>query len=122
FGILDDAPGWQRWLFTTLGLAVSVGILIWFRRRPSRGEHLLAAGLALILGGALGNVIDRVLWGHVIDFIYVHWREHYLPAFNAADAAVRLGAGLLILDTVLDVLGRRPRDATERPRERASDS
>ena len=72
FSLLDDAGGWQRWLFTALAVAVSTGILIWLRRLPAKGQGLLAAGLSLILGGALGNVIDRVLHGHVIDFIRVH--------------------------------------------------
>ncbi|HEY8521965.1 MAG TPA: signal peptidase II [Gammaproteobacteria bacterium] len=103
FSFLDDASGWQRWLFTGLGLAVSVGILVWLRRLPPRGQNLLAAGLALVLGGALGNVIDRVLWGHVIDFIHVHWGDAYFPAFNVADSAITVGAALLILDNLLDL-------------------
>ncbi|HEX6998947.1 MAG TPA: signal peptidase II [Gammaproteobacteria bacterium] len=103
FSFLEDASGWQRWLFTGLGLAVSVGILFWLRRLPARGQNLLAAGLACVLGGALGNVIDRVLWGHVIDFIHVHWGDAYFPAFNVADSAITVGAALLILDNLLDL-------------------
>jgi signal peptidase II len=103
FSFLDDAGGWQRWLFTGLAVAVSTGILIWLRRLPAKGQGLLAAGLALILGGALGNVIDRVLLGHVVDFIRVHWNEHYFPAFNVADSAISVGAALIILDTLLDL-------------------
>jgi len=102
FSFLSDASGWQRWLFTGLGLVVSAGILIWLRRLPQRGQHLLAAGLSFVLGGALGNVIDRVVWGHVIDFIRVHYEEHYFPAFNVADSAITVGAALLILDNLLD--------------------
>lgn len=99
---LGLGPDWQRWFFMGLGLCVSVGILIWLRRLPSRGQNLLAAGLSLVLGGALGNVIDRVLWGHVIDFIRVHYEQWYFPAFNLADSAITLGAVLLVLDNLLD--------------------
>jgi signal peptidase II len=102
FSMLSAAGGWQRWLFTVLGLAVSVGILVWLRRMPAKGQNLAAAGLALILGGALGNVIDRVLWGHVIDFIRVHYQQYYFPAFNVADSAITVGAALLILDNLLE--------------------
>jgi len=112
FSFLAGASGWQRWMFTGLGVAVSAAILVWLRRVPSSGRNLLAAGLALVLGGALGNVIDRVLWGHVIDFIRVHydpWRFDF-PAFNVADSAITVGAALLILDNLLD-LGRAAKKA-----------
>ena len=112
FSILSDAAGWQRWLFTGLGIAVSVGILFWLRRLPARGQHLLAAGLALVLGGALGNVIDRVLSGYVIDFVRVHYESHAFPAFNVADSAITVGAGLLILENLLEY--RRARAAKNR--------
>lgn len=102
FSFLDSAGGWQRWLFITLGICVSIAILIGLRRLPARGQHVLAAGLALVLGGALGNVIDRVLWGHVVDFIRVHYEDWYFPAFNVADSSITIGAALLILDTLLD--------------------
>jgi len=107
FSMLSDASGWQRWLFTAIGIAVSIGILVWIRRLPARGQSLLAAGLALVLGGALGNVIDRVLWGHVIDFIRVHWGEAAFPAFNVADSAITVGAAFLILDNVLEIIRER---------------
>jgi signal peptidase II len=94
-----------------LALLVSVGILIWFRRLAAKGHNLLAAGLSLVLAGALGNVLDRVLWGHVIDFIRVHYGQWYFPAFNVADSAITIGAALLILDNLLDY-GRRPRPAS----------
>jgi signal peptidase II len=103
FSFLDGAGGWQRWMFTGLALAVSAVILVWLRRLPE-GKNLLAAGLSLVLGGALGNVIDRVLWGHVIDFIRVHydpWSFDF-PAFNVADSAITVGAILLILENLLD--------------------
>ena len=102
FSLLSDASGWQRWMFIALGVGVSAGLLVWLRRMPVRGQHRLAAALALIMGGALGNVIDRVLWGHVIDFIRVHYEQWYFPAFNAADSAITVGAALLILDSLLN--------------------
>jgi signal peptidase II len=101
FSMLSDASGWQRWFFSVLAIGVSVGILIWLRRLPARGKSLLAAGLCLVMGGAIGNVIDRIRLGHVIDFIRVHYAEWYFPAFNVADSAITIGAGLLILDMIL---------------------
>jgi len=103
FSFLSNAGGWQRWVFVGLGVAVSAGILVWLRRLPPKGQSLLAAGLSLILGGALGNVIDRVLLGHVVDFIRVHWEDHYFPAFNVADTAISIGAALIILDNLLEL-------------------
>ena len=107
FSILSDASGWQRWFFTALGLAVSVGILVYLRRLPARGQGILAAGLAFVLGGALGNVIDRVVHGYVIDFVSVRYGGWSFPAFNVADSAITVGAALLILDMLLE--GRRAR-------------
>ena len=103
FSFLSNASGWQRWVFVGLGVAVSAGILVWLRRLPAKGQGILAAGLSLIVGGALGNVIDRVLHGHVIDFIRVHYREHYFPAFNVADSAITIGAALIVLDNLLEL-------------------
>ena len=100
FSFLSTAGGWQRWLFIGLGVVVSAAILFWLRRLPAKGQALLAAGLSLILGGALGNVIDRVLFGYVIDFIRVHYGEHYFPAFNVADSAITVGVALLIWDSL----------------------
>jgi signal peptidase II len=103
FSLLSDAGGWQRWFFITLGVVVSAGILYWLRRLPAKGQALLAAGLSLIVGGALGNVIDRVLLGHVIDFIRVHYDEYSFPSFNVADSAITIGAALVILDNLLEL-------------------
>jgi signal peptidase II len=103
FSFLSDADGWQRWLFIGLGVAVSAGILVWLRRLPAKGQGMLAAGLSLIVGGALGNVIDRVLHWHVIDFIRVHYGEHYFPAFNVADSAITIGAALIVLDNLIEL-------------------
>jgi signal peptidase II len=108
FSFLSDAAGWQRWLFTALGLSVSAAIVFWLRRLPARGQHRLAAGLALIVGGALGNVIDRALWGYVVDFIRVHYEDWYFPAFNVADSAITAGAALLILDHLIELGRARP--------------
>ena len=100
FSMFDGASGWQRWAFTALAAAVSVALVIWLKGLERRA-NLLAAGLALILGGALGNVLDRVRLGFVIDFLQVHWQQHYFPAFNVADSAITLGAGCLLLDLYL---------------------
>jgi signal peptidase II len=100
FSFLADAGGWQRWLFTGLGIVVSIVILFWLRRLPARGQSWLAIGLSLVMGGALGNVIDRVQYGYVIDFIHVHYEDAYFPAFNLADSAITVGAACLIIDAL----------------------
>ncbi|MGB5397638.1 MAG: signal peptidase II [Gammaproteobacteria bacterium] len=97
FSFLSDAGGWQRWFFTVLSVAISIVLIVWIKRLDS-DKRILAAGLALILGGAIGNVIDRILFGHVIDFIDVYYQSSHWPAFNIADSAITLGACLLILD------------------------
>jgi signal peptidase II len=108
FSFLAGAGGWQRWFFTLLALGVSVGIIVWLRGVHARAQAWLAAGLALILGGALGNVIDRLRHGYVIDFVHVHWQEHYFPAFNVADAAITVGAACVIIDALLETRRARP--------------
>ena len=100
FSFLDDAGGWQRWFLVTVSTVVSAIIGVWLFRIRST-EKLLAISLCLILGGAVGNLIDRVAAGFVVDFLLVHWDEHYFPAFNVADAAISVGAGCLILDMFL---------------------
>jgi signal peptidase II len=100
FSFLADAGGWQRWLFVGLGISVSLIVLVWLRRLPARGQSWLAIGLALVVGGALGNVIDRVHYGYVIDFIHVHYGDAYFPAFNVADSAITVGAACLIIDAL----------------------
>jgi len=100
FSFLHDAGGWQRWLFSGIAISVSLVLIVWIWR--NRNEHrLLSAGLSLILGGAIGNLYDRIMHGHVVDFISVHWQHYYFPAFNIADSAITIGAGLLILDSIL---------------------
>ena len=97
FSFLSDAGGWQRWFFMTLSIIISIALVYWLRSVDRNRKHL-AWGLALILGGAIGNLIDRSLYGHVIDFIDVYYSSWHWPAFNIADSAITLGAGLLILD------------------------
>ena len=100
FSFLSDAGGWQRWFFTLIATVVSLAITVWIWRLGSR-QRILGLGLALILGGAVGNLYDRVMLGHVIDFISWHYQHYYWPAFNIADAAICCGAGLLIIDMFL---------------------
>jgi signal peptidase II len=98
FSMLADASGWQRWLFTGLAAAVAIGIVVWLHRLDAHRQRLLAISLSLILAGALGNLVDRLRLGHVIDFIVVHWKDAYFPAFNVADSAITVGAILMLLD------------------------
>ena len=96
FSFLADAAGWQRWFFVGLGAAASV-FIVWMMR-SHRTQQLFCFALSMILGGAIGNVVDRLLHGHVIDFIQVHAGGAYFPSFNVADSAITLGAVLLIFD------------------------
>ena len=96
FSFLAGASGWQRWLFAAIAVVASA-VIVWLLRRG--GGRLYCAGLALILGGALGNLWDRVTIGQVVDFLLFHWREWSYPAFNVADSAITVGAALLILDS-----------------------
>ena len=100
FSFLAKAGGWQRWAFSGLAVVVSFGLLYWLRTIARATHGLLACGLALILGGAIGNVIDRIEHGFVVDFVYAHWGPHYFPAFNVADAAISIGAALVVLDAL----------------------
>lgn len=98
FSFLSDAGGWQRWFFTVIALAVSVGIIVWLKRL-SASQVTLSIALALILGGALGNVWDRMMLGYVVDFIQVYYDRWSWPAFNIADSAISVGAVLLVIDS-----------------------
>ena len=109
FSFLADQPGWQRWFFTILGLGAS-GFILWMMHKNRNQSRLLLA-LALILGGALGNVIDRLAYGHVIDFLLFYWKNWYYPAFNIADTCITLGAILLILDEVIRLRGHHARSS-----------
>ncbi len=95
FSFLADAGGWQRWFFTAIALIVSVVIVAWLRRLPA-AEKWQAAALALILGGALGNVIDRMRLGYVVDFLDVYYRQWHWPPFNIADSAITVGVVILL--------------------------
>lgn len=97
FSFLGDAGGWQRWLFTGIALGASAWIFTLLRRHAD--QPLFCFGLALVLGGALGNLIDRIAYGYVVDFLYFHWGEHDFPAFNLADSAISAGAALLLWDS-----------------------
>ncbi len=99
FSLLSDAGGWQRWLFGLIATGVSIILIVWIWRLP-KNEKWMACALALILGGAVGNLYDRLLLGYVVDFIVVHWENLYFPAFNAADSAISLGAFMMIVDVI----------------------
>lgn len=101
FSFLADASGWQRWFFTGLGMAAAV-LIVWMLKNHA-GQRLFGFALACILGGAIGNVIDRVLYGYVVDFLDFHWAGMHFPAFNVADSAISIGATCLILDELLRV-------------------
>ena len=96
FSFLHDAGGWQRWLFSALAVTVSLVLIVWLRRLP-RSDWRTALPLSLVIGGALGNLIDRVRFGHVTDFIEVYHEQWSWPAFNIADSAICVGAVLLIV-------------------------
>lgn len=96
FSFLARAAGWQRWFFIALGLAAAV-FIVWLLARHG-SQRLFALALALILGGALGNVVDRIARGQVVDFLLVYWQRHHFPAFNVADSAITVGAVLLVVD------------------------
>lgn len=106
FSFLAGAGGWQRWFLAALALVASLVLLVWLYRLKI-GEWMQAAALALILGGALGNLIDRIQHGYVIDFLDFHWQASHFPAFNLADSAITLGAILIVADMLV---GRKHHD------------
>jgi signal peptidase II len=106
FSFLAGAGGWQRWAFTIFAIVVSIVILFSLRRIPTT-QRLQCAGLMLIVSGALGNVIDRLQHGYVVDFVAVHWGAAYFPAFNVADSCISVGAGLILLDALREFLRER---------------
>ncbi|MBN9627215.1 MAG: signal peptidase II [Acidovorax sp. SCN 65-28] len=101
FSFLSDAGGWQRWLFTGIGLAATIFIVWQLRAHP--GQKLFSFALSSILGGAVGNVVDRLMHGYVVDFLQFHYAGWYFPSFNLADSAITVGAACLILDELLRV-------------------
>lgn len=106
FSFLSDAGGWQRWFFVTVGVLVSLIMVVWLARLQPR-ERWTALGLALVVGGAVGNLIDRVVLGKVVDFLQWHWQDWYWPSFNLADSAITLGVILLLID---GLFGERPQE------------
>ncbi|HSN79974.1 MAG TPA: signal peptidase II [Rhodoferax sp.] len=101
FSFLAGAGGWQRWFFTAIGIGAAL-LMVWLLKKHA-AQTLFAFAIASILGGAVGNVIDRVLYGYVVDFLDFHWRGWHFPAFNVADSAITIGAACLILDELLRV-------------------
>lgn len=99
FSFLANEGGWQRWFFTVIAIGVSAVLTVWLMKlKPN--EKLLSIALALVIGGALGNLYDRLAYGHVIDFIHLHWDNNYFPAFNIADSAISLGAAMLLFESL----------------------
>ena len=101
FSFLAGAGGWQRWFFTAIGVVAAI-FMVWMLKSHS-GQKLFSFAISLILGGAIGNVIDRLLYGYVVDFLDFHWKTMHFPAFNIADSAISIGAVCLILDELLRV-------------------
>jgi len=113
FSFLASASGWQRELFVAIGVTASAWI-VWMLARVQDGQKLFCAALSLILGGAVGNLIDRVRLGGVTDFLHFHWGPHYWPAFNVADSAITCGAVLLIVDAIRQSVAQRQKIAEHR--------
>ena len=119
FSFLSNAGGWQRWFFMVLSLGVSIALVIWLRQlsRTEEGKHIfLVTGLALILGGAVGNLIDRARLGYVTDFFQVYYGDWAFPSFNVADSAITVGAAMLIIDSLF-VSGKEKAAPEEAPHE-----
>ena len=100
FSFLADAGGWQQYFFIGLASVVSLVLLVWLRNMDAH-ERLTAWGVALVLGGAVGNLIDRLAYGKVVDFLQWHWEQYYFPSFNLADSAITLGVILLLIDALV---------------------
>ena len=102
FGFLNDAGGWQKWFFNGIAIIASTVIIYLLKKHSQSNNHnekLFCLGLALVLGGAIGNLYDRITLGYVVDFLNFHLNNHYWPAFNVADSAICVGVGLLLLDS-----------------------
>ncbi len=110
FSFLSDAGGWQRWFFVVVAVVISLVMVVWLRRlRPN--ERLTGYGLALVIGGAVGNLIDRLWLGKVVDFLQWHWHEWYWPAFNVADSAITLGVALLLIEGLFSATAHEDRSS-----------
>lgn len=118
FSFLDNEGGWQRWFFTAISLIVSIVLTVWLYRM-TRLERWLSLAIALILGGAVGNLIDRMFYGYVVDFIQVYWNTSYFPSFNIADAAISCGTVLLLGLTLFE---KNPDDEQADPAAKGSSS
>jgi signal peptidase II len=105
FSLLGDAGGWQQYLFSGFAVVISL-VLAWWLAKTPRGDWRNALPFALVIGGAIGNLLDRLQHGHVVDFIQWHWRDHFWPSFNVADSAIFVAAAILILGSL-----RQPRKA-----------
>ncbi|SHF65113.1 signal peptidase II [Modicisalibacter ilicicola DSM 19980] len=112
FSFLATHDGWQRWLFALIAIGATIGLTVWLTRLKAN-ETLTAVSLALIIGGALGNLYDRLVHGYVVDFLSFHWQDHYFPAFNLADTAITLGAIGLILQSLREARHERRRKSSE---------
>ena len=110
FSFLSDAGGWQRWFFVAIGVVVSAVMVVWLGKLQAR-ERLTAYGLAFVIGGAIGNLIDRVWLGKVVDFLQWHWQDWYWPSFNLADSAITLGVVLLLIDGLFPARGSKDVDS-----------
>jgi len=113
FSFLANESGWQRWFFTAISTLVSAMLIMWLRKLE-RHQVWLGVALALVLGGALGNLFDRIAFGHVIDFVAVHWGDAYFPAFNIADSAITIGAVMLGIDAIRDSFNNKNPDDSEK--------
>jgi len=109
FSFLHDAGGWQRWLFTAISLIVSVVLVFWIKNLKPE-EKYQALAYSLVLGGAVGNLIDRVRFGYVVDFIEIYYKQYSWPAFNIADSAICIGVVVLIIDTLFPNFFRRKKE------------
>lgn len=98
FSFLSDAGGWQRWFFTLIAVVISIVLAVWLARNQHT-EHKLNLALSLVLSGAIGNLIDRSIYGYVIDFLHLYYQNWHYPAFNIADSAICIGAALLVWDS-----------------------
>ncbi|GHB33539.1 signal peptidase II [Salinicola rhizosphaerae] len=116
FSFLAEHAGWQRWLFALIAIGASIGLTVWLTRLK-RGEVPTAISLALVIGGAIGNLYDRLVHGYVVDYLSFHWGPHYYPAFNLADSAITLGAVGLILQSFFD--SRRTKTPDQGTREKS---
>lgn len=109
FSMLSDAGGWQRWLFGLIAIAVS-GMLIYWLKKQKFTQYWSNISYALILGGALGNLLDRMIHGYVIDFLHVYWDKYHFPIFNLADVWICIGAGMLIIEALME--GKNKKEST----------